>query len=163
MKTLSSIASINKLKSLMVNINNDAIYNNSDITNLQGFLYNGVVFSKYRTAMYDIITGLEAAIQIDARINSITEQFNVAASFENSIKTNAAFLTQYINSKNLEVLPFDVSTIYDQEIMLHPWYAEYLFKYGPPSNGTFDTILLVEIVNDLISTGVITMKDFLDA
>ena len=160
---MGTIIQISELKGLMINVNNDSIYNNSTITNVEDFLYNANVFPSFRTSMYDIITGLELAIQMNLSINTLTTENVRLSTFEHNVNTNSTFITQYINSKNLEILPFDVATIYDQDIMLQPWYAEYLFQYGPPSNGVFITEKLVDIVNGLISNGVITMNDFINS
>ena len=49
-----------------------------------------------------------------------------------------------------------------QATELLPWFAEYLFQYGPPSGG-FDTTLLAIIVDTQIKKGLYTLDYFLIA
>ena len=149
------------LTDLLLNITNNKLYNNSSITNLEDFIYDPTIFNKYKNATLNIVTGFKQAnaqkLIIDD-LNSTVETLTLKA----SILDNNQLIEQYISKKQLDVLVFDINTIYDTEIVLQDWYARYLFIHGAPANGVFDIQKLSDIVDTLISEGVITLQQFIN-
>ena len=147
---------------VQLNITNDTLYNNDNITNLTNFLYDPTLFAEYRNSMQSIFTGLEVAVEKQLEITSLTNTVNTLTPLANILNSNQAIITQYIASKKLEILPFNAETVYVSDIVLAPWYATYLFRYGAPANGVFDIALLTNIVDELILAGTITLNDFIN-
>jgi len=115
-----------------------------------------------RQSTYNVINGLEKTIALVSE-NTTCKNENATLLEYKKILEDPVLLVEYINKKKMDVLPFQASETFQTEVILKPWYAEYLNLYGPPGNGVFDSELLANIVINLINTGVITEEEFLNS
>ena len=160
---LTQLLTIAKQNKILIDINNKNLYYNNTITTLHNFVYDKNLFDYYKKLTYNILTGLEAILEQDASMNSLNEQIATLTIKAAILDSSPAIINEYITNRKLDILAFNTDTVYDTDIILREWYAEYLFQYGAPSNGVFDKDKLATIVNNLILSGVITLQDFINS
>jgi hypothetical protein len=151
-----------KKNSLLTGITTNSNYYSDSITNLEGFMYDSTIFELYKKETINTLNGLTASIE--------QYQYNISLYTENDVLRKKAeildsdylVILEYIKKKNLDLIPFTEVEMFQIDLELKPWYTEYLQLYGPPTNGVFDLTLLADIINTLISNGVITLDQFLN-
>jgi hypothetical protein len=153
----------------LTNITNNTFYNNTNITNLEGFLYNSSLFTLYKTTTINILNGLVAAIEYHEQRVVVDELNKELLQYKTILDSsgNQQLILKYMNDKLLDLKPFEIEMNFPDTgpvlyVELKPWYTRYLVDYGPPANGVFDLEKLSLIVDQLITDGVITLDDFLN-
>ena len=144
-------------KILLTN-NNDYYYNNT-VDELIDFSYNPLTFSKYKSNMYSIMTGLETAVQQYDQLNFTVNEFKQ----QEVVLTNKDKLLEYIKVQFLDKRTtdaFDISQPFTTDVYLKPWFSVYLQTYGAPPSGVFDAEKMANVVESLIKSGEITMAQF---
>lgn len=161
---LNALVTENQKNLLLSQITSKTKYDNSNVTNLIGFMYDSSLFSSYKSTTINILTGLVAAIEyynerikIDTLNNDLLEYKKILDS-----SNNETLVLDYLHKKNLELKPADIMMVFPLYIELKPWYTEYLIEYGPPTDGIFQQDKMAYIVGKLIDGGVITLQDFIN-
>jgi hypothetical protein len=147
---------------IMIEIDRKTNFYNNQISRISNFNYDINLFPNYQQTFKAVLTGLQSAIgdlRTNLELNNINAQLVISDNILNG--SNKDLISKYIIQKNTEGLPFDADQILDIDLDIKPWYAEYLTKYGAPSNGIFDTEKLSLIVAELIDNGVITIDEFI--
>jgi hypothetical protein len=154
----------NQKNLLLANTTSKTKYDNTNITNLQGFLYDSALFSSYKSFTVNILNGLVASIEYykeRVAVDTLNEELNEYKKILDS-NSNEILILDYLNKKKLELKPLDIEMQFPFYVELKPWYTEYLITYGPPPNGVFDEELMAGIVSNLIDGGVITLEEFIN-
>jgi hypothetical protein len=154
----------NKKNLLLTSITSKTKYNNSKVTNLEGFMYDSSLFTSYKAFTINILNGLVASIEY-YKERVIADTLNNELSVYKKIldnNSNEFLILDYLNKKKIELKPLDIEMVFDFGIELKPWYTEYLVTYGPPENGVFDENKMAVIVSNLIDGGVITFDEFIN-
>jgi len=161
---LTAAITENQKNLLLANITSNTKYDNTKVTNLEGFLYNSSLFTTYKSATVNILNGLVASIEYyKERViaDTLNNELNTYKKILDS-SSNQILILDYLNKKNLELKPVDIEAVFPFYVELKPWYTEYLIQYGPPANGVFDQTLMSLIVATLIDEQVITIEDFIN-
>ena len=168
-RNLTILLNESKQKLLLTNITNNTFYNNTNITNLEGFLYNSSLFTLYKTTTINILNGLVAAIEYHEQRVVVDELNKELLQYKTLVDSsgNQQLILKYMNDKLLDLKPFEIEMNFPDTgpvlyVELKPWYTRYLVDYGPPANGVFDLQKLSLIVDQLIQDGVITLEDFIN-
>jgi len=143
---------------IMLKNNNDYYYNDI-VHELVDFSYNPITFSKYKSNMFSIMTGLETAVQQYDQLNYTVNEFKQ----QEAVLTNKDKLIEYIKVQFLDKRmtdAFDISQPFKTDVYLKPWYNVYLQTYGAPPSGVFDAEKMATVVESLIKSGEITMSQF---
>jgi len=148
-----------KYKNLLLKATSSNFYTDS-INSLTNYNYNQYTFNNTRQSIYNVVDGLEQSISLVLQNNDLTNKNQNLQSYYD-ILTNPVKLNEYITKEKLNVMPFQASESFNTQIILKPWYSEYLRIYGPPGNGVFQSDLLAQIVVNLIAEGKITEQEFL--
>jgi hypothetical protein len=154
----------NQKNLLLSNTISKTKYDNFNITNLQGFLYDASLFTSYKSFTVNILNGLVASIEYYKErviVDTLNEELNKYKIILDS-NSNEFLILDYLNKKKLELKPLDIEMVFPLYVELKPWYTEYLITYGPPPNGVFDEELMAGIVSKLIDGGVITLQEFIN-
>jgi hypothetical protein len=154
----------NQKNLLLSNTISKTKYDNFNVTNLQGFLYDASLFTSYKSFTVNILNGLVASIEYykeRVAVDTLNEELNEYKKILDS-NSNEFLILDYLNKKKLDLKPLDIEMEFETYIELKPWYTEYLITYGPPPNGVFDEELMAGIVSNLIDGGVITLQDFIN-
>lgn len=144
---------------LILATNNNDNYYNDTVNELIDFSYNPLTFSKYKSNMYSIMTGLETAVQQYDQLNFTVNEFKQ----QEAVLTNKDKLIEYIKVQFLDKRTtdaFDISQPFTTDVYLKPWYSVYLQTYGAPPSGVFDAEKMATVVELLIKSGEITMSQF---
>jgi len=154
----------NQKNLLLTSITSKTKYDNPNITNLEGFMYDSSLFTSYKSFTINILNGLVASIEYYKERVLIDTLNNDLQTYKKILDTssNQILILDYLNKKKIELKPIDIETTFDFYIELKPWYTEYLIKYGPPANGVFNETIMSGIVSNLIDEGVITLQDFIN-
>jgi len=135
-----------------------ANYNTPEIQKLTAYSYDSTTFNKYRNILVNVVRGLENAIKINKNDTALKNTIAAQAATINALSTKP--INTYIGTTGLTNI-YTTANVDIQATELLPWFAEYLFLYGPPS-GAFDANLLAIIVDTQIKKGLYTMEYFLD-
>ena len=133
-----------------------AAYNSAKITSLQGYSRNSLTFVQYRNIFNDIVTGIKAVNTLSSKVATLSSE-NVQLQAE--LNTFRPLLSQLNASFNVNIYTEANVNITQTELL--PWYAEYLYLYGPPS-GAFDGEKLSSIVDRQVQAGLYTLDDFIN-
>jgi hypothetical protein len=161
---LSKSITENQKNLLLTSITSKTKYDNTRVTNLEGFLYNSSLFTSYKSFTINILNGLVASIEYYKErvlIDTLNDELSVYKKILDS-NSNEFLILDYLNKKKIELKPLDIEMVFDFGIELKPWYTEYLVTYGAPEDGVFKQELMAEIVGNLIDGGVITLQDFIN-
>jgi hypothetical protein len=132
-----------------------AAYNTTAITSLKGYTRDSLTFIEYRNIFNGIVTGIKAANTLNGRLSAA----NAAnAQLQAELNTFRPLLSQLNASFNVNIYAEANVNITRTELL--PWYAEYLYLYGPP-NGPFDSTKLSYIVERQVQAGLYPLEDFL--
>ena len=134
-----------------------ANYNTPAIQKLTDYSYDSTTFNKYRNILVNVVRGLDNAIKINNRDISLNAIIATQAATINALSTKP--INTYIGTTGLTNI-YTTANVDIQATELLPWFAEYLFLYGPPT-GAFDANLLAIIVDIQIKKGLYTMEYFL--
>jgi hypothetical protein len=132
------------------------------INSLTDYNYNQYTFNNTRDSIYNVVDGLEQSISL-LQQNSDLQLKNDTLQTYYDILTDPVKLNEYIKTQKIDVMPFQASEIFNTQIILKPWYSEYLRIYGAPGNGVFESELLTQIVIDMIEAGTITEQEFMNS
>jgi hypothetical protein len=125
--------------------------------------YTDAQFNNYVSASFLIIDGLWNSIPFsDNLINLKTENIYLTTNYKDVLE-DPVKLQNYINERNINVVPFQASETFNTQIIIKPWFLVYLQTYGPPADGYFRSDYLSEIVTELINNGTITEAEFLNS
>jgi len=150
-----------KYKSIILKAKGSNFYTDA-INSLKDYNYNQYTFNNTRESIYKVVDGLEQSISLVEQ-NSDLKLKNETLQNYYEILTDPVKLNDYINKQKLNVMPFQASEMFNTQIILKPWYSEYLRIYGAPGNGVFQSELLTQIVLDLIQAGTITEQQFINS
>jgi hypothetical protein len=139
-----------------------ANYYTDAINSLTDYNYNQYTFNNTRQSIYNVVDGLEQSISL-VQQNSDLQLKNDTLQTYYEILTDPVKLNDYINKQKINVMPFQASETFNTQIILKPWYSEYLRLYGAPGNGVFQSELLTQIVIDMIQAGTITEQEFMNS
>ena len=154
----------NQKNLLLTSITSKTKYDNSKVTNLEGFLYDSSLFTSYKSFTINILNGLVASIEYYKEKVLIDTLNDELSQYKKILDNNSDefLILKYLNDKKIELKPLDIEMVFDFGIELKPWYTNYLITYGPPENGVFNPERMAEIVGKLIDGGVITLEDFIN-
>jgi hypothetical protein len=130
------------------------------INSLTNYNFNQYTFNNTRESIYNVVDGLEQSILLVQK-NSDLQLKNDTLQTYYEILTDPVKLNDYINKQKINVMPFQASETFNTQIILKPWYSEYLRIHGAPGNGVFQSELLTQIVVDMIQAGTITEEEFM--
>ncbi len=133
-----------------------AAYNSAEITSLKGYARNSLTFVQYRNIFNDIVTGIKAVNTLNSKVNTLTSE---NAQLQSDLNTFRPLLSQLNASFNVNIYTEANVNITQTELL--PWYAEYLYLYGPP-NGAFDGEKLSSIVDRQVQSGLYTLDDYIN-
>jgi len=136
---------------------NGANYNMPDIQKLTNYSYDPNTFNKYRNLFVNVMYGLQNAKILNSEFTALQTQLADLKAENNALKTKP--IDTYIGATGLTNI-YTTANVNIKATELLPWFAEYLFLYGPPS-GAFDPNLLAIIVDTQIRKGMYTMEYFL--
>jgi Txe/YoeB family toxin of Txe-Axe toxin-antitoxin module len=134
-------------------------YYNNTVDELIDFSYNPVTFSNYKNNVYDIMSGLDAAVLQYDQLNFTVNEFKQ----QEFVLTNKEKLLEYIKTQFLDKIStdaFDITQKFTTEVFLKPWFKAYLQRYGAPISGIFEAERMAIVVENLIKSGEITMAQF---
>ena len=154
----------NQKNVLLSSITSKTKYDNTVITNLEGFMYDSSLFTNYKSFTINILEGLTASIEYYKERILIESLNNELSTFKTILDTteNESLILDYLKKKNLELKPIDIEMVFPFYVELKPWYTEYLIKYGAPTKGVFEQEKMAIIVGQLIDNGVITLQEFIN-
>ena len=110
-----------------------------------------LTFIQYRNIFNDIVTGLDSANNLNKKLATVTE---TNAQLVAELNTFRPLLDQVNASFKIDIYADANVNITKTELL--PWFAEYLYLYGPP-NGVFDGTKLSYIVDRQIQSGLYTL------
>jgi len=142
------------------NINNDV---NNEISNLVNYKYDPILYNNYSSSVSNIYTGLKAAQTLYTENVALKEQLIRLKEYEDLINKDNNYIINYIK-KNLSTIELELPDNIETEkteinIVIKPWYKEYLLRHGPPINGVFQINLLTSIIQELLNSKIITLDD----
>lgn len=133
-----------------------AAYNSAEITSLKGYSRNSLTFVQYRNIINDIVTGIKAVNTLNSKVTTLTSE---NAQLQSDLNTFRPLLSQLNASFNINIYTEANVNITQTELL--PWYAEYLYLYGPP-NGAFDGEKLSSIVDRQVQSGLYTLDEYIN-
>jgi hypothetical protein len=137
--------------------NNESFYN-QNIEDLVGFKYDPNMFIRYRNSTFKTLDGLMQSITLYNKF----EQSTIEVQRMSTILSTRDNIIQYLNENSMMTsIAFRTSQSVNLDLVLKPWYEQYLIQYGPPNDGVFQATLLAEIATNLINEGVITQEQFI--
>uniref|UniRef100_A0A6C0ETY1 Uncharacterized protein n=1 Tax=viral metagenome TaxID=1070528 RepID=A0A6C0ETY1_9ZZZZ len=122
--------------------------------------YNDTQFNNYVTATFLILDSLWASVPFQKNFINLKFENDELQTYK-KILEDPVLLQDYINKRNIHILPFQATSTFNTQIILKPWFAVYLQRYGAPADGYFHTEYLASIVIELIANGTITEEEFL--
>jgi hypothetical protein len=122
--------------------------------------YNDNQFNQYVSATFLILDSLWGSVPFQKKLINLQFENDELQTYK-KILEDPVLLQNYINERNINVLPFQATSTFNTQIIIKPWFAEYFKRYGPPADGYFRTDLLTTIVMELITNKIITEEDFL--
>jgi len=132
-------------------------YNTAKITSLQGYSRNSFTFIQYRNIFDDIVTGIKAVNTLNAQL-ALTNASNTQLVTE--LNTFRPLLKQLNASFNVNIYTEANVSITQTELL--PWYSEYLYLYGAPTGGAFDSEKLSSIVDRQVQAGLYSLEYFIN-
>jgi hypothetical protein len=156
--TLKSTFTLAEYNKIVVSETDDNYYNNT-VDELIDFSYNSTTFSKYKSNMFSVLTGLQTAVRQYDQLNYTVNEFKQ----QEVVLTNRDKLIEYIKIQFLDKRTtdaFDISQPFTTEVYLKPWFSLYLQMYGAPPSGVFDAEKMANVVEILVKRGDITMSQF---
>lgn len=135
-----------------------AAYNTAAITSLKGYTRNSLTFIQYRNIFDDVVSGIKS-------VNTLNDQLAAAtasnAQLQAELNTFRPLLSQINASFSVNI--YTEANVDIKKTELLPWYAEYLYLYGPPpQNSAFDTDKLSAIVDRQVQAGLYSLDKFLN-
>lgn len=148
----------NNTKNQLISIISNADYfYNTNIDNLNDFVYDSNMFENFRNNTYYILNGLVQAVSQYDQLDALTNEVNYC----NDILSSEAKILEYLNSnKNPSVIAFTANQKFNTSIILKPWYERYIILFGAPNDGVFLSEKMAIAVQELINEGVITLDQF---
>ena len=137
-------------------------YNTDKINQLVDFSYNNMTFENFRKNTFLVFDGLNKSIDLTGENKNLINK-NIILKADSDILRDPILLSSWIESRNINVMPFMASETFNAEIKLKLWYSEYLILHGAPGNGVFSSELLAAIVSRLISENRITEEEFINS
>ena len=137
-------------------------FDTDKINKLIDFSYNSDNFNKIRDSSKYVLDGLKQTLSLVSK-NQDLENKNAILQIDSNILKNPSLLKEYINDRNINVMPFQACETFNTAIEIKPWFKKYLIDYGAPKDGVFETGKLAEIVTYLIKEGTITESDFINS
>jgi len=119
---------------------------------LEDYMDTNQLFKQYRSFIFKIIDGLNAAILLDNKNRGLTVQNQTLQEFSN-ILSNPALLQDYIDrtygNVNINSALLSETLTLTTGLELKPEYKEYVELYGFPESGVYDAEKLQEIIQSL--------------
>jgi hypothetical protein len=137
-------------------------FNTDEINQLIYFSYDSANFEKTRKSYNNVLDGLKQTLKL-CSINKHLTNENSVLQKDSDILNNPTLLKEYINNRNINVMPFQASETFNTTIEIKPWFLVYLIEIGAPKDGVFETEKLAEIVTRLINDGTITESEFINS
>jgi hypothetical protein len=153
---LSSFDSNKYLNGLNSGSFNAAAYNTAKITSLEGYSRNSNTFLQYRNIFDDVVNGITAVNTLN---NKLAAANAANAQLQADLNIFRPLLSQVNASFNVNIYAEANVDINRTELL--PWYAEYLYLYGPPE-GAFDGEKLTAIVDRQVQAGLYPLEYFLN-
>jgi hypothetical protein len=132
-------------------------YNTQKIISLNGYTRDPFNFIEYRNLFTDLVQGIDVVKRLNV---STIQQLKETITTLESERSKFTTLTSLMNASLNVNIYTDVNVNLTATELL-PWYAEYLFLYGPPSNGVFDIAKLNAIIDRQILSGLYTIEEYL--
>ena len=132
-----------------------AAYNTTEITSLKGYSRNSFTFIQYRNIFDDIVTGIKAVNTLSGQLANLSSE---NAQLQANLNAFRPLLSQVNASFNVNIYTEANVDIKQSELL--PWYAEYLYLYGP-TNGAFDNDKLSSIVDRQVQAGLYSLEYFI--
>jgi len=144
----------------VVQINDDV---NNEINNLVNYKYDATLYNNYSSSVSNIYIGLDKAQKLYTENITLREQLTKLQEYEDLINKDNNYIINYIK-KNLSTIELELPDNIETEkteinIVIKPWYKEYLLRHGPPINGVFKINLLTSIIQELLNSKIITLDD----
>ena len=119
---------------------------------LEDYMDTNQLFNQYRSFIFKIIDGLNAAILLDNKNRGLTVQNQTLQEFSN-ILSNPTLLQDYIDrtygNVNINSALLSETLTLTTGLELKPEYKEYVELYGFPESGVYDAEKLQEIIQSL--------------
>ena len=117
----------NQKNLLLANTISKTKYNNTNVTNLQGFLYDSSLFTSYKSFTVNILNGLVASIEYYKErvvIDTLNEELNKYKVILDS-NSNEFLILDYLNKKKLDLKPLDIemdfTTYIEYRVLNYVW------------------------------------------
>ncbi len=147
--------------SIVAEINNSNLFDTRILQNPALFVHDKSMPNKYVSLANDLMDVIKQTLAERTRISDLEGQIEHCKTYKEILESSSK-LNEYIKEMQRTSYLFDAHATYNEPIELKLWYQVYLDTHGPPGDGVFDSELLGQIIQDLISEGRISADTVLN-